>query len=93
MDPPRRELFAAVLPKKLTRLSVETEQTAQVCFGRETGQVSGAVVGADEHFVVDHDRVAVRLAAEVRDPANIQRRRGVPFAAATIKLAGLPLVR
>ncbi len=84
------QFFAAVLPQKVTRLFIEGQQAPQVDFRRISGQVSGAVVRADENTAVGDNRIAVSLAAELGVPANVFCFTVVPVSGTTIEFSDVP---
>ena len=71
VNAPGNQLLAAVLPQQLAALLVKAQQHAQVDRGWIASQVARPVVGTDVDAVIGNHRIAVGLAAQARDPANV----------------------
>ena len=63
--------LTAVLPIKDATLLVKGKQTTKVHFGRKSFEVTCPVIGSDIDLTAGDYRVAIGLAAKMREPANV----------------------
>ncbi len=79
-----------MLPEELTGVFFETDQAAQVHVSRIPINPASTVVGADVNLTVGHDRVAVGLRTESRNPVDVLARTLDPLAGLVVELPDIP---